>query len=116
MSNDITPGNRAARRALGRHRKVQRQATASIVATAAVAAETGRREAPASVGEPVEGVYRSRLDLASGRFAVIEGALGFQLVPWRADLDARLGRHVAGVMGENGRVEWSFARRPTLQI
>ena len=85
-------------------------------ATAAVAAETGRREAPASVGEPVEGVYRSRLDLASGRFAVIEGALGFQLVPWRADLDARLGRHVAGVMGENGRVEWSFARRPTLQI
>ena len=53
MSNDITPGNRAARRALGRHRKVQRQATASIVATAAVAA--GLALVPTAGAAPSQG-------------------------------------------------------------
>jgi hypothetical protein len=32
---------------------------------------------PASEGEPVAGTYRQRLDLASGRFAMIDGGLGF---------------------------------------
>lgn len=85
-------------------------------AAARVAAETAKPHTPSAPGDVVEGVYRRRLDLASGRFAVIEGALGFQLVPWRRDLDERLGREVIATMGEGGRVDWPPARRPQLQI
>jgi hypothetical protein len=83
---------------------------------AQVSGQTGlalRRPAP---GDRVEGVYRRRIDLASGRFAMIEGALGFELVPWRPELDRRLGREVSGVMGEGGRIDWAIGRGPTLQI
>ena len=34
------------------------------------------------------GVYRQRVSLASGRFAMIDDGLGFQLVPWRPALGA----------------------------
>ena len=46
----------------------------------------------------VSGVYRERLTLASGRFAMIEDGLGFQLVPWRPALDQHLGQHISGVI------------------
>lgn len=42
----------------------------------------------------IEGTYRRRLDLVSGRFAVIERARDFTLVPWRPVLDRCLGRTV----------------------
>lgn len=83
---------------------------------AGVARQSGLARQVAATGEAVEGVYRRRIDAASGRFAMIEGALGFHLVPWRPDLDARLGQTVAGVLGEGGRVDWNFGRRPGLQI
>ena len=40
---------------------------------------------PSSIweGEHVSGIYRQRVTLASGRFAMIDDSLGFQLVPWR---------------------------------
>jgi type IV secretory pathway VirD2 relaxase len=34
-------------------------------------------------GEQVSGVYRQPIELASGKFAIIENAKGFSLVPWR---------------------------------
>jgi hypothetical protein len=42
--------------------------------------------------ELVSGVYRQRITLASGRFAMIDDGLGFQLVPWRLALEQRLGQ------------------------
>lgn len=48
--------------------------------------------------------------LASGRFALIENAREFTLVPWRPVLERELGREVTGVM--RGRtVSWSLGRR-----
>jgi type IV secretory pathway VirD2 relaxase len=74
-----------------------------------IAAKTGLEPRPAS--EPaVSGAYRQRLNLASGRFAVIEGAMGFALVPWRPELDRHLGRHVEGERLPGGRIAWSFSR------
>lgn len=64
----------------------------------------------AAVGEPVSGIYRERVSLASGRFAMIDNGLGFQLVPWRRDLDPRLGEHVTGTINARGGVDWTFAR------
>ena len=38
-------------------------------------------------GGPLAGTYRERLILASGRFAMIDDGIGFQLVPWRPALE-----------------------------
>jgi type IV secretory pathway VirD2 relaxase len=70
---------------------------------------------PATEGEPVAGVYRQRVDLASGRFAMIDDGLGFCLVPWSPSLERHLGRQVSGI-AQASRIEWSFgrARGPTI--
>lgn len=79
--------------------------------TSKLADETGLEPLRPGEGEAVAGCYRRRLDLASGRFAVIEGSLGFALVPWRADLERQRGREVAGVMTPGGGVDWTFGRQ-----
>ena len=79
-------------------------------ALARVATETGLAPKAAATGDAVAGVYRRRLDLASGRFAMIDDGLGFQLVPWRPRLDASLGRAVAGVVLPSGEVQWGRSR------
>jgi Protein of unknown function (DUF3363) len=85
-------------------------------AVARLSAETGLPHTPAVSGEFVAGIYRQSLTLTSGQFAVIDNGLGFALVPWTAELDKRLGRHVSGVAMESGGVEWSFGRKRGLEI
>jgi hypothetical protein len=80
-----------------------------------LASETGLAHLPAEAGAPVTGVYRQRLSLASGRFAMIGNGLGFQLVPWIPSLERELGRHVNGIAGPGG-VEWSFGRKRDLSL
>ena len=76
-----------------------------------LSAETGLAYQPAAEGEHVSGVYRQRVTLASGRFAMIDNGLGFQLVPWRPALEKELGREVRGVMAPGGNVEWTLGRK-----
>ncbi len=80
-----------------------------------VASETGLRHLPAEAGEHVSGIYRRRLSLASGRFAMIDNGLGFQLVPWIPSLERELGRQVNGVAGPGG-VDWNFGRKRDLSL
>jgi type IV secretory pathway VirD2 relaxase len=80
-----------------------------------LASETGLVHLPAKTGDQVSGVYRQRLSLASGRFAMIDNGLGFQLVPWIPTLERELGRHVSGIAGPGG-VEWSFGRKRDLSL
>jgi hypothetical protein len=49
--------------------------------------------------------------LASGRFALIDDGLGFQLVPWRPALERQLGKQVSGVAMPGGGLSWSFGRK-----
>jgi hypothetical protein len=49
--------------------------------------------------------------LASGRFAMIDDGLGFQLVPWSPSLERNLANHVSGVARDDGGINWSFAAR-----
>jgi hypothetical protein len=81
-----------------------------------LAAETGLAHRPSTEGEHVAGVYRQRVTLASGRFAMIDDGLGFQLVPWRPALEQQLGKQVSGVMSPGGAVDWSFGRKRGLGI
>jgi type IV secretory pathway VirD2 relaxase len=76
-----------------------------------LAAETGLPRHKTVEGETVAGVYRERLTLASGRFAMIDDGLGFSLVPWSPSLERELGRHVSGVLAPGGGVDWSFGRK-----
>src|SRR5581483_1128194 len=80
-----------------------------------LASETGLAHLPAQTGDQVSGVYRQRLSLASGRFAMVDNGLGFQLVPWIPTLERELGRHVNGIAGPGG-VEWSFERKRDLSL
>lgn len=65
-------------------------------------AETG-------AGERIEGVYRRRLDLVSGRFALIERAHDFTLVPWRPVLERHEGKAVSGLVRGDG-INWTVGR------
>lgn len=61
-------------------------------------------------GDRVEGVYRRALDLASGRFAVIEKSREFTLVPWRPVLERHLGKQVSGIARGEG-ISWTIGRQ-----
>jgi len=77
--------------------------------------ETGLPYHPIADGGSAAGVVRQRVNLASGRFAMLDDGLGFSLVPWTPSLERQLGNHLTGkIMG--GRVEWDFARRRGLAI
>ena len=62
-----------------------------------LSAETKLTFAPSKSGEHVSGTYRQRFALASGRFAMIDNGLGFQLVPWSHALEKYLGKQVSGI-------------------
>ncbi len=78
-------------------------------------AETGLPARTAGQGEQVAGIYRQRVTLASGRFAMIDDGLGFSLVPWTPTLEKQLGRQVSGVATATG-VDWSFGRKRGLGV
>ena len=80
-----------------------------------LAAETGLPARTTAEGEHVTGIYRQRITLASGRFAMIDDGLGFSLVPWTPTLERHLGRQVAGVATAAG-VDWSFGRKRGLGV
>jgi type IV secretory pathway VirD2 relaxase len=86
------------------------------VTASRLASETGLAHRPSTAGETIAGVYRQRVDLSSGRFAMIDDGMGFQLVPWRPALEQQLGRHISGVMSPGGGVEWTFGRKRGLGI
>ncbi len=94
-----------ARNLLGTLRKQELDSAAE-----ALAARFGRISRPIAEGEHVSGVYRERITLASGRFAMIDDGLGFQLVPWRRDLERHLGKEIAGKVNARGGVDWNLAR------
>ena len=76
-----------------------------------MAAERGLAFTTAKTGEYVSGTLVSSTQLASGRFAMIDDGIGFQLVPWQPVLDKRIGQHTTGIMRNAGGIEWSFGRK-----
>lgn len=81
-----------------------------------LAAEGGQPFNRAGNGDFVAGTYRQRFALASGRFAMIDDGLGFQLVPWTPSLEKQLGRHVSGIARGDGGIDWSFGRKRGLGL
>ena len=82
---------------------------------AGIARDTGLDFAPTHEGR-IEGVLRRRLDLASGRFALIDNCREFALVPWRPVLDRAIGRSVTGRPRRDGSISWTIGRERGLEI
>jgi hypothetical protein len=85
-------------------------------AGAKLSAETGLPYHSVAEGESIAGVYRQRVSLASGRFAMIDDGLGFSLVPWTPSLERQLGRQVSGMVRSGGTIDWSFGRKRGLGL
>ncbi|MGV0821042.1 relaxase/mobilization nuclease domain-containing protein [Martelella sp. AMO21009] len=83
---------------------------------AKLADETGLPHVKSATGEHVTGTYRQRLTLSSGRFAMIDNGLGFQLVPWSPSLEKKLGQEVSGLVRGSGGVDWSFGKKRGLSL
>ena len=81
-----------------------------------IAVENGMPFRRSGNGEYVSGTYRRRFALASGRFAMLDNGLGFQLVPWTPSLEKQLGKHVCGVARADGGIDWSFGRKRGLGL
>lgn len=64
----------------------------------------------ATDGETVSGRLTGTVQLASGKFTVVEKSHEFTLVPWRPVIDRQLGREVAGIM-LGGSVSWHLGRQ-----
>jgi type IV secretory pathway VirD2 relaxase len=65
--------------------------------------------AEARPGDRLEGVLTRRVDLVSGRFALVEKARDFTLVPWQPVLERQLGKQIGGVVRDDG-VSWRIGR------
>lgn len=74
-----------------------------------IATETGLAHRPVADGERVTGTYRRSMQLASGRFAMIDDDMGFSLVPWKPVIEQRIGQTMTAVVRGSG-VSWEFGR------
>lgn len=88
--------------------RLRRDELAGVVA--GIRSATGLAHAEATSGDQISGVYRQRFDLVSGRFAMIDDGLGFQLVPWTRVLEPRLDQAVRGELTPSGAVAWRFGK------
>jgi type IV secretory pathway VirD2 relaxase len=81
-----------------------------------MARERGLTYMPANAGEYVSGRLAGVANLVSGRFAMIDNGLGFQLVPWLPPLEKRIGQHIGGLVREDGGIEWTLGRNRGLSL
>lgn len=85
-------------------------------AAEAISVRTGLPRHATQNGDSVSGIYRERVTLASGRFAMIDDGLGFAPVPWRPALDKHLGEHVMGAVQPGSGIDWTLGRSRGLGI
>lgn len=71
--------------------------------------ELGLEFSEVSPAQVVTGKLARRIDLLSGRFALITNERSFALVPWRPVLAKQLGKDVSGRVRPGG-IDWQFGR------
>jgi type IV secretory pathway VirD2 relaxase len=71
--------------------------------------ELGNEFSETRKGDIVEGRVTRRIDGEGGRYALVEKAKQFTLVPWKPVLERHIGKEVAGLMRESG-VSWTMGR------
>lgn len=80
-----------------------------------LARERGTSFHMAEHGEHITGRYKGAVELVSGKYALVERARDFTLVPWRPVIEKELGRTVSGIMHGDG-ISWQLGRTRGLGI
>lgn len=75
-----------------------------------ISAQTDLQHRLAVEGQRVSGIYRRSVQLASGRYALLDDGIGFSLVPWKPVIEQKLGQSVSAVLQGNG-VSWQLGRQ-----
>jgi type IV secretory pathway VirD2 relaxase len=75
-----------------------------------LAEERGLTFRPIEDGTRIYGTFKETLQLASGKFALIEHAHEFTLVPWRPVIERERGRAIAGLV-RGSDISWEFGRK-----
>lgn len=66
-------------------------------------------------GQRIDGIYKRPIQLASGKFAVIEKTREFTLVPWRPALERQRGKMIAGTV-QGSSVQFAFGKKRGMGI
>lgn len=77
--------------------------------SAQLSGELGLPFAEVSSGDRVEGRLSRLVEMASGRYALVERVRDFTLVPWRPVLERHVGNTISGIMRGDG-VSWMIGR------
>jgi type IV secretory pathway VirD2 relaxase len=75
-----------------------------------ISSQTGLHYRPAVEGQRISGIYRRSMQLASGRFAMLDDGIGFSLVPWKPVIEQKLGQSVSAVIQGNS-ISWQLGRQ-----
>jgi type IV secretory pathway VirD2 relaxase len=78
-------------------------------AAAQLQSELGRGWRDVGEEGTAQGKLMRRVDLASGRFALLSDSLEFSLVPWRPEMEQRIGRELS-VRVRGGGISWTIGR------
>ncbi|KXV61399.1 hypothetical protein AD948_01825 [Acetobacter senegalensis] len=76
----------------------------------AMAGKRGKLWRPLDGFETIQGTMKGPVDLASGRFAVLESGHEFSLVPWRPEIGRQRQKEMAISMDEHGGISWELGR------
>ncbi|WP_242448096.1 relaxase/mobilization nuclease domain-containing protein [Komagataeibacter rhaeticus] len=76
----------------------------------AMAATRDKLWRPLDRFETIQGTMKGPVDLASGRFAVLESGHEFSLVPWRPEIGRQRQKEMAISMDEHGSISWELGR------
>lgn len=77
--------------------------------------QTGLTYRPMQDGQQASGVYRQSVQLASGRFAMLDDGVGFSLVPWRPVIEPRLGQRLSALT-RGSSVAWHLGQQRGLSV
>lgn len=80
-----------------------------------ISGEIGKQYVPSNKGDHVEGIYTKSVELASGRFAIVEQSKEFNLVPWRSVLERSRNQSVSGKVGGSG-ISWHVSKRRGIEV
>jgi type IV secretory pathway VirD2 relaxase len=84
-------------------------------ATQALSKELGLPHNAPIEGEQISGTFTKSVTLASGKYAVVQKALEFTLVPWRPDMEPMRGKVITGTASAQG-IQWEWGPRRGLGI
>jgi Protein of unknown function (DUF3363) len=85
--------------------------------SAMMSAQLGLTHVHAGEGESVTGTYVRSAHLASGKYAIVQNAKEFTLVPWQPQMERFRDREISGTAGAQGiNWDWNHTRQRGLGI